>query len=129
MRPRTKAGEEKFRQLIVEEPWSEFLNEKNLCPSLLASKLEQITQSWMDICFPEKTLTIKSTDLPWISYEIKKKITARKKEFKRSKKKRTALWHAMKKETDEMIKTAKKEYYDKIKNEAKTRNNPSLYYT
>ena len=128
VRPRTKAGEEKFKNLILTESWDDFLADTTEGPSVLAAKLEEITSRWMDICFPEKNLTIKSTDLPWINHEIKKKITNRKKEFKRSRNKRTELWHIMKAETDDMIKKAKKEYYDNMKCLAKSRDNPSLYY-
>ena len=128
VRPRTKAGEEKFKNLILTESWDDFLADSTEGPSVLAAKLEEITRRWMDICFPEKNLTIKSTDLPWINHEIKKKITNRKKEFKRSRNKRSELWHIMKAETDDMIKKAKKEYYDNMKCLAKSRDNPSLYY-
>lgn len=70
VRPRTKIGEEKFKQLILSESWHGL---ESGCPSMLAARLEEKTNCWMNQCFPEKNLTIKSTDSPWITYEIKKK--------------------------------------------------------
>ena len=45
-----------------------------------------------------------------------------------SKKERTPYWHALKKETDEMIKKSKKNFYEEVKSNAKERGDPSLYY-
>ena len=57
----------------------------------MASLLEEKTKNWMDRCFPEKTLKVKSTDDPWISHEIREKIKTRKRVFSRSKKKTYSL--------------------------------------
>ena len=78
----------------------------------MSKKLEELTTDWMDKAYPTKNLTIKSTDQPWITFEIKKAIKDRKKIFKKDEK-RTERWKTAKKNTDSLILESKKRYITK----------------
>ena len=80
----------------------------------------------MNDCYPEKTTRIKSTDDPWITPAIKRRIRARKRIFQREK--RSVYWKNYKKMINKMIKRSKKEYYDLFTNAAKKNNDPALYF-
>ena len=62
----------------------------------------------VDACFPLVTTRKKSTDLPWISWAIRKRIARRKRLFKLEG--RSAAWKRLKKVTDEMIAKRKEKY-------------------
>ena len=126
VRPRTVAGEKRFESLVLAQNWESFTNGSR-SGSEMAAQLEKITSEWMEMSFPEKKLKIKSTDDPWITHEIRSRIRTRKKAFSRTKK-RTPHWHALKKETEELIKKSKKEFYEDIKALATEKSNPALYY-
>ena len=73
-----------------------------------------------------KKVKIRDTDDPWITNHIRNKIETRKKIFKRGR--RGDEWKEARKETTKLIKESKKEWYDKYKEQAKTSNDPALYY-
>ena len=81
--------------------------------------LTELTNRWMDEAFPRKILKIKSTDPPWMTYEVLCRIKDRKEESLKGR--RSNEWKRQKKEE-------KKKFYDKTKELAKTRNDPALFY-
>ena len=74
----TKEGEEKFGFLLAKEDWRDVYS---LGPSEAAELLAQKLDTFTNECFPEKHHKIKSTDDPWISRGIRKKIEAGKRIF------------------------------------------------
>ena len=80
----------------------------------------------MKECLPEKEHKIKSTDDPWISRGIRKKIDARKRIFKREG--QSVTWTRLKTRTTKIIKEAKIAYFQRIKNTAVENNDVKQYY-
>ena len=126
VRPRTKRGEDIFRSLISSNDWDGTFAGLESVDEMVEA-LKEKTDEWMQAAFPERTLKLKSTDLPWITFEIKKAIKDRKKIFSKTTK-RTAEWREAKKETDNMIKESKKNYYKKMKEMALEKRSTSVYY-
>ena len=81
---------------------------------------------FMDKCFPLKVRTIRSTDDPWISIGIRKKVRLRKRIFKQHG--RNGRWKSLKKITEAKIKEAKYRYFKKMTEKSKATNNIALYY-
>ena len=81
----------------------------------------------IDCCFPKKLNKFKSTDDPWITPEIKKKVATRKRYFQRVKK-RTEEWGRLKKISDDAIKKSKTDFFNNFKSRAADESNPALYY-
>ena len=81
----------------------------------------------MHEAFLQRTLKLKESDQPWISYEIKKAVKQRKKIYKKEEK-RSPKWKIAKNQTDELIKSSKKQYYDNCKKLALEKRNTKLYY-
>lgn len=98
------------------------LNTTNEKADFLVDKL----QSKMDEYYPLLKRVTKSTDAPWMTPFIKRRIKSRKRVYDREE--RSTNWKVHKKETASLVKNAKKEYYDKFVKLAKETNNPSLYY-
>ena len=76
--------------------------------------------------FPEKTTKYKSSDDPWITIGIRKKIKLRKRLFKEEG--RSENWKRVKRITDLKIAEKRQEYYRRIKDRAADTNNIALYY-
>ena len=91
----------------------------------MVSRLESLTTAWTDEAFPEKTFHIKSTDLPWMTYEIKCAIRRRKRIYDKTQK-RTNEWKEEKKKTDQLLKESMREYFEKMKNLAKEKRSAML---
>ena len=88
--------------------------------------LSEILQSLLNTCYPEKVITIRDDEDPWITKKIKKIIKKRKKHFKKYG--RDSHWHALKKKSDKLIQEAKEECYENGKKKALAANNSSSYY-
>ena len=80
----------------------------------------------MNDFFPYATKTIKSTDAPWMTDHILGRIKARKRVYKRNE--RSLSWKSHKRETNLLVKNAKRDFYQKFVKLAKETNDPSLYY-
>ena len=80
---------------------------------MMAEILDSTLQGMMNECFPIVTKRFKNTDDPWITPAIRKRIKDRKKVFKRQR--RSCKWKIVKKETDDMIKKCKKDFFDRFK--------------
>ena len=79
----------------------------------------------MDDFFPYKKKTIKSTDDPWMTPYIKSRIQSRKRTF--DKDNRGDRWKEKKRETIELVKNAKSNYYTAHVKKAKESKDPSLH--
>ena len=92
----------------------------------MAEAFVRAIEAKMDELYPWKKISIKSTDPPWMTGEIKRKIRSRKRTY--GKEKRSTRWHVKKEETKKTSQNCQKSYYDRFVHLAKTTNNPGLYY-
>ena len=77
-------------------------------------------------CYPVKWRKRKTTDKPWITPHILKRIKSRKRTYK--KEERSHYWKTKKSITDGLIRDGKKEYYEKFTNLAKQTGDSGLYF-
>ena len=120
----TKTGLKKFDHWIKNHGWTEIFEHTD--PNKKAALLVKELDNAMDQFFPKKRNVMKSTDDPWITPYIKRRIRSRKEIF--GKERRSAKWKAYKKRTNYLINESKKDFYLQFLNESKTNNNPSVYY-
>ena len=92
----------------------------------MARNFVQYIDAKMDEYFPVKRFKSKATDDPWMSPHILQKIKTRMKTY--LKEKRSDKWKDQKKQTDRLIKDAKKKYYEEFLEKSKVSNKPSMYY-
>ena len=111
-RPITMAGKKRFSELILSESWDDLYRE--ISSTTMAEILDWKLQQWTNECFPVKHIKIRSTDDPWITWKIRKRIEDRKRIYRRLNK-RTEEWKEVKKETDRMIKGEKKAFLINLK--------------
>ena len=97
---------EDFGRWIVQQDWHEVLEATGSDGK--ADALQDILDAAMDTFFPLKTVRRKSTDPPWITKKIKKRIKRCMRRY--VKEGRSELWHAVKRVTDEIIKQGKARY-------------------
>ena len=126
VRPRTKDGYAKFKQLIENEDWTS-ITRTDFTVDQMVDGLEELTTKWTNEAFPEKTFHVKSTDLPWMNYEIKCAIRRRKRIYDKTMK-RTGEWKEAKNESDRLLKKAKREYFEKMKDLAREKRSASIYF-
>ena len=124
VRPMTKKGIANFKDWIACESWDKVYNAAS-AEEKATTLITMINRS-MDAFFPQKKIKVKSTDDPWITPEIKKRIKSRKRTY--DKEHRSDAWKEKKRETNKLIKDSKREYYDHFINLSKTSNDPALYY-
>ena len=91
-----------------------------------AHKFTALIDAKMDEFFPWKKYKSKTTDDPWITPLIKRRIKTRKKTYKQEE--RSIKWRDQKKETVKLIRESKRSYYNEFFEKSKTCNKPSLYY-
>ena len=123
-RPRSAASNKQFIEAFKKIEWPKILT--GMSVDMKVATLTKTLNAMMDQFFPKKTYKVRSTDNPWISYAIRKKIRARKKIFR--KEGRSKKWKRLKQRTDQAIKTKKEAYYKRFKDKATTMNDPALYY-
>ena len=69
---------------MVETDWTkEFEGISDVDPTALTAKMEEVMENYMSRCFETVTKTTKSTDAPWITSAIRRKIKIRKGVFKK----------------------------------------------
>ena len=124
VRKRSKKADMEMRRWIIGEPWSA-LYSLSSAEEATTSFVRMIDQK-MDELYPLKKVTIKSTDAPWMTKEIKCRIRSRKRTYKKEDK--SDRWRLKKKETARLVKEAKKNYYNRIVKQAKESNDAGLYY-
>ena len=119
-RPYNKQSEEKFGKLLLQTDWTRIeTGETSTAAELFAT----ILQNYVDVCFPIKKKTIKSTDLPWATTRFKRKVRQRRRKFRRSG--RCAAWKKLKIESEEILREEKASYLEKIE---KTGTNGRNFY-
>ena len=123
-RPRTTAGDKKFRSWITLQDWMDIVNVTDAegRAALMMKKFHEV----MEESYPIVQIKKKSTNDPWITPAITKRITVRKKIYEKHD--RSDEWKLAKKTTNKMIKYSEKKYYDKYVNLAKETGDQALYY-
>ena len=111
MREMTKKNHEKFAKDYCSIDW-EALLENVFDPSEMTTLMHERVGKLTDLCFPWHSRKIRSTDVPWITDEVRRAICRRKRCYKKHK--RSAKWHLIKAETDQLIFASKKEYLSLI---------------
>ena len=104
-RKRTKKADKAMCEWIRTVDWANIMT---------GTGTEEITESFlnaieakMDELFPFQRTVIKSSDVPWMTREIKKKVWSRKRTYRKDEK-RSERWKTKKKGTDELVRKAKK---------------------
>ena len=92
----------------------------------LAVAYQGLINSALDKCFPVVTVKRKSTEDPWITEKIRKKIRQRQKVFK--KQGRSKAWKKLKKITMKMIKFHREQYIERHKIIITTPGANALFY-
>lgn len=104
------AAVEQFKNWIVMYDWEDVL----FCdgPEAKAEAYQRTITSAIERFFPLKLRKKKSTDLPWMTDDIKKQIKKRKELFANERGVRTAAWKEEKRKTKDMIRKSKRGYMD-----------------
>ena len=123
-RRRSKKADIKMKHWIMREEWT-VVYEKEDAESMTEAFVGLIEEKMNDF-YPIQRTVIKSTDPPWMTKEIKRRIRSRKRMY--SKEERSDRWHGKKKETKRLVKEAKYNYYNKFVNLAKKTNDSGLYF-
>ena len=108
-RPITTKGVEKFEKLIVPFDW-ECIRMNN--PSDSAAKLDDVLQSFIAQCFPEKTRKIRSNDAPWLDKKTKKLLDKKRRIYKKEGK--SDNYFIICAECEVAVRRAKEVFIDKI---------------
>lgn len=117
----TMKGKNKLKNWIRTKDWNEIISIPDADDAVCAF-VEEIDKA-MDECLPKTKKTIKSSDDPWITPFIKKRIANTKRIFNRED--RSDNWREAKRETNLLIRNSKKDYYTNL---AKKTEDPSLYF-
>ena len=108
-RPYRRKGELQFGRLLLQTNWEEI---ETGDPSSAAEKLAEILLRYTDECFPLKTCTVKSNDLPWATRRFKRKVRQRKRKFRR--RGRCREWKELKAESNHILHEGKSEFLQKV---------------
>ena len=101
IRTRNSKGDIMFGKLLREVDWNEFYaNTKT--SSEMVDRLHQDLESWMDKCYPFKTVRRRSNEATWITNGIRRKIRMRMAVFRREG--RSQKWLKLDKQIKKMIK-------------------------
>ena len=123
-RPKTRRGDTLFKKWIQEQDWQTVYTSKDANDK--ASGLVTLLNEAMNSCYPTVWKKIKTTEDPWIDDHIRKKIKNRKRTFKRED--RSNAWKIEKKFTNDLIKAAKRRYYNNFVKSALKKKNAAQYY-
>ena len=123
-RKRTPKADAQMTEWIRSSSWT-FLDTHAGADAKATAFTNEI-QKKMGELYPIKSRTVKSTDAPWITPHIKARIRARQRVYTREH--RSNDWRIHKKETEGLVKEAKRNFYNKFVKLAKETNNPNLYY-
>ena len=102
----TEEAKQDFGRWIVQQHWEEVLAAAG--PDSKVDLFQETIDAAMDVFFPIRTVRRKSTDPPWMTKKILKRIRRRMHIY--IKEGRSELCHYMKRGTDELIKTSKEKY-------------------
>ena len=122
-RPYTQRGEEEFGTLLLSQDWSPM---EVMDTSEAADWLTSILEEFMEACFPEKARIVKSSDYPWISQAIKRKVRQRNREYAR--KRRSNRWKILRDEAESMMKTSQEKYLKKIRDDLSLTKNTRHFF-
>ena len=99
----------KFKDSAISHDWSPVYN--TIGSNKKAEAYQDLVMAAMADCYPVVTIKRKSTEDPWITEKIRKRIRQRKAVFKQHG--RSAAWKKLKKVTNKMIKYRRDKYMEK----------------
>ena len=115
VRMRSEEGAVKFGEKLENMDWHKFFQRYENDTTLMVRMYQELTEDWMDECFPFRWVKKRSNEAPWITHGIRKNIRMRMAIFRREG--RSARWKRMKNITDALIKHKKLEYIERVKKE------------
>ena len=118
-------NKEKFRERYTGIDWEVVLGSVT-CPSEMTRIFHNTINTITDECFPEQTRKIRSTDDPWIDDNIRREIRRRKRCY--GKRERSGRWQQLKETTDNLIREAKKNFYNDAVEKLKARGGNQVPY-
>lgn len=118
----TQDGAERFGSLLLSTDWRtiETGNSSSSCRIF-----SDILAAYTDQCFPLKTRTVKSNDLPWANRKFKRKKKQRNRCFKSEG--RSVRWKSLKRETDKILLEEKVKFLERFK-EKSVKDGSSKYF-
>ena len=122
-RPITEHGKTKFKRELLACDWESIRGKDS---SQSAEKLCALLDYLTNICFPEKTRTVKNCDKPWMTRQIK--LLTRRKRREYAKKRRSTKWRLLNTETEALIKAARLKFFNKMKKQAKESKNSRQFF-
>ena len=120
-RPYTQRGEEMFGQLLLGTDWSH-LEAAEEPADLLRERLD----CYVDMCFPKKKRTFKSTDKPWLTKKIQLLTRRKKREYKRNGK--SMRWKRMEDEVERDLLESRVSFFDRVKSRLVKSGNSREYF-
>lgn len=122
-RPITSKGTANFQRMVATTDWTPMMLD---CPSRSADSLNAILQGYVELCFPEKTRTIKSTDQPWFTQNLRQLSRKKKREYRKHR--RSARWKHLSAAYERMKLEAKTAFFEKTKEKVAMSNNSRDYF-
>ena len=119
----SEEAQKEFGNDLALVDWNEA---RGLTPSETADRVNFVLQYLYDKHFPLRTVKTRSCDPPWLTKRIKRYIRNRRREFARSG--RSERWKRKRDKCEELIREAKKRYFDKVKRRVKEAGNTKCYY-
>ena len=116
-RKRTPEGDVQFEKMIIETDWTKIFENSSDDPTELVDRFNTSIERINNVCYPWCTKTYKSTDAPWMTPALQKKIRNRKRNYGRGG--RSSGWKVRKKSTQIAVRNAKKKFLDKQKESLK----------
>ena len=99
-----------FGNLLTLHDWSPIYTlTTDEAATYLCDTLNEMTNA----CFPEKNVSVKSSDPPWVNYEVRKFSKKKKKSYK--KKKGTPAWRTLTERAQLAVDNAKKNYLERVR--------------
>ena len=114
---------EGFRAALVDNDWSG-LNDKS--SSGMVEEFDRILAQHYETFFPEYEVKTRSTDLPWISRRIKRRIRQKKRLYRRKGKNRE--WREFERSVEQDINENQKRHMQKVKKRVLEQKNSSAYH-
>ena len=120
-RPYTQRGEEMFGNLMARTDWSHLHYSDNPA-ELFRERLDV----YVDACFPTKTRTFKSCELPWITKQAQLISRQKKREYKRNR--RSDRWLLLERKMRMTLLEGRTEFFNRVKTKVKESKNSRAYF-
>ena len=120
-RPYTERGEEMFGNLLARSDWSHLLYSDKP-----AELLREQLDTYVDTCFPTKTRTFKSYELPWVTKRAQLISRQKKREYKQNR--RSNRWLLLDEKMRATLLEGRTEFFNRVKIKVKESKNSRAYF-